>query len=442
MNSSATFADKEIILRLLRKVERRTRANRLAHELTFGLVVALSIPVGFKTWDLFSPLATPTIETALVVSAIGFLAYAIVRIFHRGTLFQAAASVDEKANLFDAMTSAFWFIHRKESSKWVDAQLKDTARHASTLDVSRLYPAAVPRTIYVAVAMFFFFVALNLIPLSLNHNWFKLQAAPPGIPPRKVNLVRPSVDEALRTIAKELQQSEKTQAAADALAEKQLNKAAGELRKLARKLKEGRSESSQAMEQLQQTLDKASQHSTLETEQLSHDLAKASEGLKNQDRQSAHQALQNAAKDLEQLQQGSRQQQAKNAGDNRNDQRPESAQQQQNRGAGGQSKSPTENQNEGKGDGTGMNPSPSPSRDGERTTLEVQLERERLAGMADGGGIREDIHESSKQQASRLEYSSVQSELSSARKDLMNRDGIPWEYRSLVKGYMQAIRPK
>jgi len=290
--------------------------------------------------------------------------------------------------------------------------------------------------------MFFFFVALNLIPLSLNHNWFKLQAAPPGIPPRKVNLVRPSVDEVLRTIAKELQQSEKTQAAADALAEKQLNKAADELRKLARELKEGRSESSQAMEQLQQALDKASQHSTLETEQLSHDLAKASEGLKNQDRQSAHQALQNAAKDLEQLQQGSRQQQAKNAGENRNDQRPESAQQQQNRGAGGQSKSPTENKNEGKGDGTGMNPSPSPSRDGERTTLEVQLEQERLAGMPDGGGIREDIHESSKQQASRLEYSSVQSELSSARKDLMNRDGIPWEYRSLVKGYMQAIRPK
>jgi hypothetical protein len=32
--------------------------------------------------------------------------------------------------------------------------------------------------------------------------------------------------------------------------------------------------------------------------------------------------------------------------------------------------------------------------------------------------------------------------LSIGRKDLMNRDVIPWEYRSLVKGYMQAIRPK
>ena len=89
-----------------------------------------------------------------------------------------------------------------------------------------------------------------------------------------------------------------------------------------------------------------------------------------------------------------------------------------------------------------MDPSASPPRQGERTTLEVQLEQERLAGIANGGGIPEDDHESSKQQSSRLDYSNVQFELSAARKDLMSRDGIPWEYRSLVKGYMQAIRPK
>jgi hypothetical protein len=213
-------------------------------------------------------------------------------------------------------------------------------------------------------------------------------------------------------------------------------------------LKDSRSESSQAMQQLQQALDKASQHSTPETEQLSQNLAKATEGLKNQDRQRAQQALQNAAKDLEELQEGSRQQQANNAGDNRNEQRPaeHAQQQQQNRGAGGESKraadKQTDKQNDSKGDGTGMNPSSSPPRDGERTTLEVQLEQERLAGMADGGGIPEDIRESSREQTSRLEYSSVQAELSSGRKDVMNRDGIPWEYRSLVKGYMQAIRPK
>jgi hypothetical protein len=444
VNSSSTFADKEVILRLLRKVERRTRAIRLGRELTFGLVVALSIPVAFKTWDLFYPLATTTIETALIVSAIGFLAYALARVFHRGTLFQAAASVDEKANLYDAMTSASWFIHQKQSSKWIDAQLEDTARHAATLDVWRLYPAAVPRAIYVSVAMIFLFVVLNLIPLSLNHNWFKLKAAPEGIPPQKVNLMQPSLDEALKAITKEFQQSGKTQPVADALAEKQLSDAADELRKLAREIKDGRSESSQDMRQLQQALDRASQHSAPGLEQLSQDLAKASEGIKGEDRERAQQGLQSAANDLEKLQEGIREQQANNngnPGEGQKEQRSENTQQ-RNRGAGVQSNGATDKPNESKGDGTGMNPSARPPRDGERTTLEVQLEQERLAGMPDGGGILEDIHESSKQQISKVEYSNVQSELAIGRKDLMSRGVIPWEYRSLVKGYMQAIRPK
>jgi hypothetical protein len=288
--------------------------------------------------------------------------------------------------------------------------------------------------------MCFLFLGLNLIPLSLNHNWLKLQAAPPGIRPQPVNLTQPSIDEALKAMAKELQKSEKTQTAADALAEKQLSKAADELRKLAREMKDNRSESSQAMQRLQQSLERASQRSAPGLEQLSKDLSRASEGLKNQNRQSAQQSLENAAKDLEKLEQAmSRRQQT--AGD-KQDQQQRDKDQQQNRPAAGESRGTADKKDENKSDGTGVDPSSSPPRQGERTTLEVQLEQERLAGMPNGGGIPEDIRESSKQQTSRLEYSNVQSELSAARKDLMSRDGIPWEYRPMVKGYMQAIRPK
>src|SRR5207253_1035645 len=164
-------------------------------------------------------------------------------------------SIDEKANLYDAMTSASWFIHKGESSNWIDAQLEDTARNAAALDLPKLYPQAVPHTTYVAAAMCLLFVGLNFIPLSLNHNWFKPQSAPPGIPPQLVNLTQPSIDEALKAMAKELQNSEKTQSAAEALAEKQLSKAADELRKLAQQMKDGQSESSQAMQRMQQSLD-------------------------------------------------------------------------------------------------------------------------------------------------------------------------------------------
>jgi hypothetical protein len=440
VNPTSTFADKDIILQLLRKVERRTRANRLAHELTFGLAVVLIIPIALKTWDLFYPLSTMTVTTTLAVCAFGFMLYAVVRVCHKGTLFQAAASIDERANLYDAMTSASWFIREKESSNWIDAQLEGTARNAATLDVSRLYPQAVPRSTYLAGAMCFLFVGLNFIPLSLNHNWFKLQAAPPGIPPQPVSLMQPSMEEALKAIAKELQKSESTQPAGDALAEKQLSKAADELRKLAEQLKDGRSESSQVMQQMQQSLDQASQRSAPGLERLSKDLAKAAESLKNQNRQSAQQSLQSAAKDLEKIEQAMTSQQ-QSAG-NKQDQEQREKSQQQNRAVAGQSKGSADKKDDNKSDGTGMDPSASPPHQGERTTLDVQLEHERLAGMPSGGGIPQDIRESSKQQTSRLEYSNVQSELGAARKDLMNRDGIPWEYRSLVKEYMQAIRPK
>lgn len=438
MNPSSTFSDKEVILRLLRRVELRTRAHRLAHELTFGLAIALSIPIALRIWDLFSPLTTATVHTAHAGSAVAFLVYAVVRIFRRGTLFQAAASVDEKAKLYDAMISASWFIHKQESSKWIDAQIEDTARNALTVDVSRLYPQTVPRTTYLAAMMFVLYLGLSFIPLSLNYNWFKLQAAPPGIPPQLVNLIQPSIDEALKAMAKELQTSEKTQTAADALAERQLRQAADAFRKLAEQMKHGRTESSQALQEMQRSLERASQHSAPGLERLSEDLAKAAESLKNQNRRGAQQSLENAAKDIDKLEQANSRQQAQNGSDQ---QRTENGQQ-QNRATGTQSKGASNKQDDSKSDGTGMDPSASPPRQGERTTLEVQLEQERLAGIANGGGIPEDDHESSKQQSSRLDYSNVQFELSAARKDLMSRDGIPWEYRSLVKGYMQAIRPK
>jgi hypothetical protein len=440
VNPTSTFADKDIILQLLRKVERRTRANRLARELTFGLAVVLIIPIMLKIWDLFSPLTTTTVTTTLAVCAIGFVLYAVVRICHRGTLLEAAVSVDERANLYDAMTSASWFIQKNESSKWIDAQLEGTARNATALDVPRLYPQAFPRSTYLAAAMCFLFVGLNFIPLSLNHNWLKMQAAPPGIPPQPVSLMQASIEDALKAMAKQLQQSERTQPAGDALAEKQLSKAADELRKLAEQLKDSRSESSQAIQQMQQSLDQASQQSAPGVERLSKDLAKAAENLKNQNRQRAQQALQNAAKDLEKLEQAMNSQQ-QSAG-NKQDQQQREKSQQQNRAAAGQSKGAAEKKDDNKSDGTGMDPSASPPHQGERTTLEVQLEHERLAGMPSGGGVPQDIRESSKQQTSRLEYSNVQSELGAARKDLMNRDGLPWEYRPLVKEYMQAIRPK
>ena len=100
----------------------------------------------------------------------------------------------------------------------------------------------------------------------------------------------------------------------------------------------------------------------------------------------------------------------------------------------------------GNNNGNGLMPSGKGGGDAQRegppTTLDVQLQQQEIEGMHDQNqGIKEDLDEISKQQRSKLDYRNVKSELSPAQKDLLNQDRIPWEYRSLIKSYFEAIRP-
>ena len=439
MNPSSTYADREAILGLLRRVERRIRARRLAHELSRALCAALSIPIVFKVWDLFSPLSGVTVTTAIAVCALAFGVYAILRVCNRANLLETAASVDEKANLYDTMTSASWFIQNGESSQWITAQIENASLNTANIDLPRLYPHKIPKSSYAAVTLVVLFIGLNFVPLSLNHNWLRLQAAPAGVPPQPVHQEKQVIDDALKQMALDLLQSERTKTAGEALMEKELQRAADEFRKLAKEMKQERGDSSEQLQQMQESLDRASQQSATELEKLAQALAEASQSMKNQNRNAAQQALENAASALEKLERTMREGQSKDGKGQAKQSRPDPSQQQQ--GENGQSRQASDQKSESESDGSGLDPSGAPPKRGDPNTLEVQLEQERLAGMPSGGSIPHEVHESSKQQTSRLEYSSVQSELRAGKKDLMNRDAIPWEYRPLVKDYLQAIRP-
>ena len=53
----------------------------------------------------------------------------------------------------------------------------------------------------------------------------------------------------------------------------------------------------------------------------------------------------------------------------------------------------------------------------------------------------EEISQATKKERSKVDYRNVKSDLSPAQKDLLNQEHVPWEYRALIKGYFQAIRP-
>ena len=60
-----------------------------------------------------------------------------------------------------------------------------------------LYPRKFPRMIYAVCGLVFLLIALNFLPLSLNYNWVKLQAAPPF---RLTDEARASLDNALKLL--------------------------------------------------------------------------------------------------------------------------------------------------------------------------------------------------------------------------------------------------
>ena len=304
------------------------------------------------------------------------------------------------------------------------------------------------------------------------------------------NLDVASINEGLEEIARDLEQTEATEAAGKALKQKQLQEAAEEMRKLAEQLKQN----PESADDVEKSLEQAAENQRAGLEDLARQLKEAAENLKKQNQEGAQQSLEKVAQELENIQEKiqsqdlknmaaqqlqslqdslrqrqqssqsgkkSQQTQAQNQGQPQGalqqqgqpGEQDESGQAQQRPGAGAEG-DPTDQEGEpgeagfsaeATGDGSGLMPSGNGGsdapREGAPTKLDVKLAQEKLKGMQDQGTKEEDIEEASKQERSRLDYRNVKSDLSPAQKDLLNQSHIPWEYRTLIKNYFQAIRP-
>jgi hypothetical protein len=536
------MSEKEIIIASLRRVEQRTRSNRLWTELSLAATVFVALPLLLKIWDLFEPFRGVTISIIGGLWVLLFAAYVVWRVSQKGTLEDAALSVDARANLHDELKSAYWFINSPRSSDWIQAQIDRAAASARNLNVEGLYPRQIPKTSYIAAGMVLLFVGLNFVPLPWNHNWLTLQAAPAFVLNEKEaellkqtqellrraeqlqqseltekleeiveqlkegtidaqqaaqmlediqsqleegNLDAASINEGLEEIAQDLEQSDRLESTAEAMRNRQLDQAAEELRKLAEKLGLNSPEDSKEM---QKSLEQAAQNQRPGLEELAKLLKEAAENMKNEQQEAAQESLAGAAQELQNIQQKIDSQQLKNLaskqiqslkdslqqrqqagqkgakgeqqtagkGQNAAGQKPEGGQSPDSQAepgdAGGEGE-PTDQAGQqgqpgammpGGSEGTGLMPggqggSDAP-REGEATSLEVQLKQEQVEGVGDGGEKPEDIEESSKMERSRLDYRNVKSDLTPAQKDVLNQDRIPWEYRPLIKNYFEAIR--
>ena len=555
------MSDRETILQTLKQIESRLRTNRLLRGLTSGFVVFALIGLMVKVWDLISPFSSITIRGFWVLwfLALGVFAGRAVR--KKVTLSQAAAAVDRTARLKNEITSAYWFLGHGPSNPWTELQVRRAAQTAGKLDLKILYPRSMPPTSSFAAGLLVLLLILNFTPLPFDYNFLYSREAPrltlstenealleeieellaqaEALEQDEVveqlqelieslrsgelsatealeelsdiqeamdegNLNIASIIDGLGEIGADLQQSEDTLGAGEAMADRDLEKAAQELRDLAEQIGDGQ----QPADDLAETLSEASENTRPGLEELAEQLQQASESLKNQDQEATEQALEEAARELEELSDMVESQQIKNQASEqlerledtlRQQQLEEQArmdeqEQQQQDGQQGE-ETATEGQGQqqeqtgqegapqpgemdappeyaegaaGEGQmteqamppdaqdmqgldasGSGQMPSEfgfSPEeKEGAPTSLDVQLQEERmeaLEGEEPEDEEEETIEETSREQRSKLDYRNVESDLTPAQQDLLHQEQIPRPYRNLIKNYFQAIRPR
>lgn len=457
------MSDREIIIQLLRNVEWRMRANRLLHELALGLSIAFIFLIALKVWDLFSPLRAVTITFVIAACAFSYAGFVAWRVRKKGTLGQAAASVDQRAGLRDEIKTAFWFINNPRSSEWIEGQLHRAARNAGRIDLDRTYPGIIPRTSYTAAVMVLLFAGLNFVPLPLNHNWLMLQAAPAGSLTETERAALDSTEQLLRKagffgqpdsnesatlenikrgldeIARDLLGSEELRDLAEAILESQIDLAAQEMRKLAGRMG---TDKPAAAQQMLQSFEKASNNSRPGLEALTKSMADLAQALENKDEAAVQEAVEKVAEELERIE--GEMQVHETGGEQiaRGMEAPPGQDSSQIRQDGESPQSRSDSMGLGASKGGDGGERDAPPTLATRLRMDVQLQQAGLKGANDDAvPSAEEIEEASRRERSTLDYRNVKSELSTAQKDVLNKDRIPWEYRPLIKGYFQAIRP-
>jgi hypothetical protein len=173
------MSDSELIIRLLKRTERRIHRNRILHKLVSSLAIALLFPVAFKVLDFFLLFRFSTVSYFFLVWAIGTVAWIAWRIRGLGeSLQKTAADIDQTSQGHDQLKTAYWFIRNPKDSPWVDLQIRQAAASASKLPVTSLFPRRLPRASYVAVGLILVLGLLNFLPIPWNNNWLQLQGAP------------------------------------------------------------------------------------------------------------------------------------------------------------------------------------------------------------------------------------------------------------------------
>ena len=284
------------------------------------------------------------------------------------------------------------------------------------------------------------------------------------------NLEMSAFEEALEDLARGFQDSEELGDLAEALQDEDLTLASELMRELSENLSNlTEEETAELMSQLQE----AAMSDLPGLEELLESLQEAADALKNQETGDAQQALEEAADRMQEMADRQEAQEGRNEASEQMQAMGESATEQQSGmeqlfgmqqgDSGGEDAAeagmamPSDEVKLSAGSTEAQDPSGPPGHAtseamggeqefGTATTLEVQLSLEILdepePGPEEAPNPDDVFKEASRQESSTLQYRDVRGPLSYAEGSALAVDRIPWRYRSLVKKYFMAIRPR
>jgi len=495
------MSDKEAILRSLEKVERRIRTHRRLRDLSRGVALFLLFPLGLKIADLLLSFRGIVVFPVLGTWFLALTGYSIWMLCRKGTLSEAAASVDKKLKLQDELTTAYWFIRNPTRSDWVDLQIERAAAKVGKIDSAKLYPHFLPGNLLFAGGTLLVFVVLNLSPFSPNRNWLVLHAAPAyPLSQEQQNLLARATDllkgteqgerlqtimqklqageisapqavhelseiqselqtdrinvdritAGLRDIGRNLQGAELFQSATGKLAEMKLSEAAENLIASSEAL--GKI-SGRHLSEAQESLDKASQNSTLELNQLTAALKQTESSLVQHSLESTKVGLSKAAQELQLLGSLVHNQHINDEASEQLQNLMETMQERPYAEGGlgnaqregiGQNTNPPEGQPPADmppgNEPLGTQPSGKFAPNPPRVGPSTSLRVQLQKELVEGqrdGELKET--EPSRQEKSNIEFKKSESGFRPMPKDVMSRDRIPWSYRSLIKDYFREM---
>ena len=149
------MSDREILLRWLATAATRLNWRQRMRELGWAACVLIGL---WLIAEVLRSLGVPALVLSalapmLVLSVLGAVVLFAWRLARRTTLAQAAGAADTHAGLKDELKSAYWFAQRTLPDASVELLLTRAAQTSRRLEVQRVFPVGVPRSVMTALAL-------------------------------------------------------------------------------------------------------------------------------------------------------------------------------------------------------------------------------------------------------------------------------------------------